>query len=382
MAAKLERTRTPGIFKRGRRYVFSYRVEGKQRWESARTLAAAREAKSARATDIGRGEFEPRSRLTLKEYASDWIERYQGRGRRGFRENTRIEYRRQLEHYIYPYFGAVRLTAITPSQIAKFVDGLCKQDLADQTIRNIVSPLRACLASAVREGLLRSNPTNDADLPNRATVEDSEQEQAKALSTDELAMLLALIPARHRLLFRLLAATGLRISEAIALRWRDLQLDGSAPQLNVRRALVRGVLGPPKSRYGRRSIPLDAELVSELRRAYKDTDWPGDDDLVFARPGGTAPDVTNLRRRALKPAAEEADLAWVGFHTFRHTCASMLFKQGRNAVQVQHWLGHHSAAFTLSTYVHLLDGDLGEPLSVPAAPAPDPAEATVWPTAS
>jgi len=44
--------------------------------------------------------------------------------------------------------------------------------------------------------------------------------------------------------------------------------------------------------------------------------------------------------------------------------ASLLFAQGRNAVQVQRWLGHHSAAFTLATYVHLLDGDLGEPLSL------------------
>jgi hypothetical protein len=54
----------------------------------------------------------------------------------------------------------------------------------------------------------------------------------------------------------------------------------------------------------------------------------------------------------------------MGFHTLRHTCASMLFASGRNAVQVQRWLGHHSAAFTLATYVHLLDGDIGEPLSL------------------
>ena len=65
------------------------------------------------------------------------------------------------------------------------------------------------------------------------------------------------------------------------------------------------------------------------------------------------------------PPARQADLPWVGFHTFRHTCASLLFASGRNAVQVQRWLGHHSAAFTLSRYVHLLDGDLGEALSLP-----------------
>jgi hypothetical protein len=55
MAAPLEKTRTPGVFKRGSRYVFSYRVDGKQRWESCRTLEEARRAKAARQTDIGRG---------------------------------------------------------------------------------------------------------------------------------------------------------------------------------------------------------------------------------------------------------------------------------------------------------------------------------------
>ncbi len=72
----------------------------------------------------------------------------------------------------------------------------------------------------------------------------------------------------------------------------------------------------------------------------------------------------NVFRRVLQPAREAADLPWVGFHAFRHTCASILFAEGRNAVQVQRWLGHHSAAFTLATYVHLLDGDLGEPLAI------------------
>jgi integrase len=60
-------------------------------------------------------------------------------------------------------------------------------------------------------------------------------------------------------------------------------------------------------------------------------------------------------------------LEWVGFHAFRHTCASLLFAQGRNVVQVQRWLGHHSPSFTLDTYVHLLDGDLGDPLSLPVS---------------
>ena len=129
MAAKMEKTRTPGIYKRGSRYVFAYRVDGKQRWESCRTLDEARRAKAARATDIGRGEFEEHSRITLHEYAREWIERYQGTGRRGFREETRTEYRGLLDKYALSHFSSrTKLTEITPRHIAYFVGWLCDQN--------------------------------------------------------------------------------------------------------------------------------------------------------------------------------------------------------------------------------------------------------------
>jgi Phage integrase family len=63
----------------------------------------------------------------------------------------------------------------------------------------------------------------------------------------------------------------------------------------------------------------------------------------------------------LKPAAKRAGVPWAGFHTLRHTCATMLFRGGLNAKQVQMWLGHHSPAFTLAVYVHLLPDDLPDP---------------------
>jgi integrase len=370
MAAKLGKTRTPGIFKRGSRYVFIYRVNGKQRWESSRTLDEARRAKAARMTDIARGEFEERSRVTLHEYAREWIERYQGRGRRGFRENTRDEYRRILEQYALRYFAErTRLTEIAPSQIAGFVAWLCDERkqgrvLSDQTVRNIVVPLRACLATAVREGLLRTNPSREVDLPHRPTAEDMEDEEVKVMSREELSTLLDVFPDRWRLFFWFLAATGLRISEAVALQWRHAQLDGPRPHIKIRRALVKGRMGPPKSRYGRREVPIDCRLADALTSARSASQWPRVTDPVFPSLVGSCLDSQKLRNRVLNPAREQAGLPWVGFHAFRHTCATMLFAEGRNAVQVQRWLGHHSAAFTLATYVHLLDGDIGEPLTV------------------
>lgn len=110
-------------------------------------------------------------------------------------------------------------------------------------------------------------------------------------------------------------------------------------------------------------------LVRQLRERRAESEWNRDQDLVFTVTGGKIVHVGNLRRRVLKPAAEEAGVPWAsGFHVFRHSCASMLFQSGRNAVQVQHFLGHHSAAFTLATYVHLLEGDdLGGPLDLESA---------------
>ncbi len=370
MAARREKTRTPGIYRRGDRYTFSYKVDGRQHWESARTLDEARRSKAARTADIARGEFEERSRLTLHEYAKEWVERHQGRGRRGFREHTREEYRRQLEQYVFRFFpGGVRLTDVSPSKVAEFVAWLCdpvKQGraLSDGTIRNIIKPLRGCLATAVREGLIRSNPARDVDLPHRPTAEDSEDDEIRTMSREELATFLECCPERWRVFFWFLAATGLRISETVALQWRHLELDGPSPHVKVRRALVKGRMGPPKTRYGRREVPLDHVLASALRDRRRTTEWPDAENPVFPASNGAYLDAENVRRRVLKPIREQACLPWLGFHAFRHTCATMLFAQGRNAVQVQRWLGHHSAAFTLARYVHLLDGNLGEPLAL------------------
>jgi integrase len=160
----------------------------------------------------------------------------------------------------------------------------------------------------------------------------------------------------------LLAATGLRISEAIALRWSDLQLDTAAPRLQVSRAIVRGVVGAPKSRHGARLVPLPAELANALR-AVRPPGSP-DDALVFPGRDGAPADVGSLRRRVLVPAADRASLPGVGFHTLRHTCASLLIESGLSVLRLQRWMGHHSPAFTLETYGHLLDGDLGPPLDL------------------
>jgi integrase len=96
--------------------------------------------------------------------------------------------------------------------------------------------------------------------------------------------------------------------------------------------------------------------------------------LVFSSQVGSPLRDGDVGKRVLKPAAIRAGLlrpreawfkadkpeSWVGFHTFRHTCASLLFADGKNVKQVQEWLGHADPGFTLRTYVHLMDDGLGD----------------------
>jgi integrase len=393
MAAKLTKTGTPGVFKRGNRYAVIYRDgEGSQRQESARTYDEARRLRSTREATVSDGSYQAQTRQRFADYADAWVERYQGTGRRGFAEHTRNDYRRDLKAYAHPRLGRLRLEQITPRHIADFVAWLCDEEaqgraLADATVRRILAPVRSCLRSAMREGLIRHNPTQGAALPARdehRRIEDGkddlgDDQDVRALTTDQLAALLLVAPSEHKLMFELLAATGLRISEAVALRIGDLTLDGGRPMVRVRRAWVKGAFKPPKSKYGRRQVPIDHGLVLALRKATAGTADPR--ALLFPAPGDLPLHASNLLMRAFKPAAEEAGVPWAGFHTLRHTCATRLFADGRNAVQVQRWLGHSDPGFTLRTYVHLLNDDLGEPLGPPegvsrVSAEPTPLDAT------
>jgi integrase len=229
--------------------------------------------------------------------------------------------------------------------------------------------------TALEDGLLRSNPASGLRLAqHRPELAGDDEEQVKAMNEEELARLLTTIgrtAQRWWLFFVVLAWSGLRIGELVELRWRDVDLGQRI--VHVRRRYHAGRVGPPKSKYGKRFLRLTPQLARALWRLRAET-GAGDDELVFTVPGGSRVDPSNLMSRVLKPAAAEAGLgewvrdgrclrasSWVGFHTFRHTCATVLFRQGWNAVQVQRWLGHHKPSFTLDTYVHLLPEDVPEP---------------------
>lgn len=382
----LQKTATPGIYKRGSRYVVIYRdPSGKQRKKAAKTLAEARRRKAELIADVARGEYRALSRVTFAEYAPEWIASYQGRTTRGFRDETRAEYARDLgldpgtrkpldpPRGALAFFGRMRLAEIEPRDVKRYAAHHAERGLSPASVRLEVAPVRALLATAMEEGLIRSNPAAGLRIAQRAEAELDESERVKALTENELRAFLESVncqPCRReyragcadcmgwRLFLEFLAHTGLRIGEAVALRWGDV--DFGRRRVKVRRRYYRGSFAPPKSRYGRRDVPLSEGMSRRLWELRK-TSSPSDDAPLFASRSGGLLDSSNVFSRVLKPAAKSAGVPWAGFHTLRHSCASILFRRGLNAKQVQVWLGHHSPAFTLATYVHLLPDDLPAP---------------------
>jgi integrase len=367
----LEPTKDKGIYKRGGRYVVVYRdPRGRQRKRFARTRREARDLKAALRTDIRRGEFRDLSHDTLAEYASEWIESYTGRTRRGLGDGTRDDYRGALEREIIPVLGRLRIAEIEPRDIKRLATSLAARGLAATSVTKTIAPLKALLATAVEEGDLRSNPAAGLRIAQPAGDDVNEgEERAKALTEDELGRILVKLPQERRFFFDFLSQTGLRIGEAIELRFGDV--DGT--WLRVHRRFYRGRVGLPKGRK-KRSVPISRELAQQLWALRKER-RASDADLIFTSAKGMRIDTSNLMSRILKPAAIDADLgewvredghlrpkSWVGFHTFRHTAATRLFiGQGWNAAQVCRFLGHTDPGFTLRTYVHLLPEDLPVP---------------------
>lgn len=150
----------------------------------------------------------------------------------------------------------------------------------------------------------------------------------------------------------LAASTGLRASELIALKWRDV--DFKAQEINLCRSLVSQVLGTMKTEASRKPLPLDSGIAAVLLDWRSRTPFNQADDWLFASPnmrGQQAYWPETLLRRHIRPAAKRAGITkTIGWHTLRHTYAKLLKANGEDVKTVQELLRHANSSITLDVY--------------------------------
>lgn len=339
----------PGVFRKGNRYIVTWRHRGQQRKKSFRTLDEAKRHK-ARCTT---GDTTPVSRERFDAHARAWLDMYQGRTQRGRPgPGTLDTYRHAIEAHAIPFFKGARMSEIGPPDVRQWLDAMRAKGLKAASIRAYLAPVRAMFAEAVEDGALKTNPALV-----RVTGDTQRHHGPKMLTPAEIQRLRDAIPADRLDLFDFLAYTGCRISEALGATWQRITVDPQGrPVFEVREQFYRGELrAHAKTAAGTRAVPLAPDIARRLRARRLQSPHSLDNHPVFATIRGTHIDAANWRNHAWNPARKAAGLPWATTHTLRHSLASLLLENGHTIEQIAAWLGHEDSAFTLRTYVHTRD---------------------------
>ena len=311
----------------------------------------------------GQGKaYTPPSKQVLAEYLDEWLRDHV---RVNLRATTVANYEHQVRYHIVPALGHLKLSEITTQALKAWVGGLAtpKADggsgLSPRSTAIARTVLREALEEAVRVGQIPNNPLDRVRPPRQQPkrVDSFTVQQIRALSR---------VTEQHRLanLFTVLWQTGLRIGEALALRWEDLDLDNAS--LTVHRNLVEVhghmLLQRPKTIAGEREIALTAQTVAVFRRQQEaqavermihGEGW-NPDGLVFPSEAGT-PLMRRNVSRAWAILRDRAGLPRYGLHALRHTAASLQLMAGIGLREISATLGHESPAFTARIYAHVLE---------------------------
>lgn len=308
------------------------------------------------------------AKLILATYVETWIAGPLAASDR--KPNTRAMYATVArKHIAGRALGRAALDKVKPSTVESWVVELRQAGLSQSTVRSVYTVLRAILDSAVRDGLLATNP---AAVVKRPKVDHHE---AAFLTPGQVRALLAAAEgSRYAPLFQLLVNTGLRRGEALALTWRDVDLEEGLLRVRGTLARVDGLLAvtPPKTAKSRRAVPLSPSVVEllkaqrqrqRLERAVAGSQWAGS-EYVFTTELGEPCDPRNALR-ALKAAAAKHNRAVVkegrtgdrlpdvGLHSLRHSAASVMLTNGVPLMVVGDILGHASVAITGDIYGHV-----------------------------
>jgi integrase len=358
-----------GIFKRitrdgrSRFEVMFHDSDGRPRWRTADTLTEARLLRAELVTRIASGERLTVSKVTLEQFAQEWLAQQQPR----LRASTHRLYSAYLHQHIYPRLGKRQLSTITVDDIAQLIadmqhgwryrqqDGrlarIQGKPFSGWTIRGVLVALSRVLGHAARRGHLHSNPVQRLEKDERPTAT---RRELPSLDRDAIGALIASTPQRYRTLIALSVLTGIRQGEALGLRWQDIDLREGL--IRIRHQLDRnGSLVEPKTAAAKRDIPIPPSLNRLLTTHKQEAFARGYaklGDLVFASQTGHHLDHRNISRRGLNKALTNAGLPHLRWHDLRHLAASALISQGASIAYLSRILGHSNPAITLSIYAH------------------------------
>lgn len=276
----------------------------------------------------------------------------------------------ELKTHLLPVFGNIRVEKITLPMVQVFVNKIANNpNLGSVSLKIILSINKRILKYAVNLQLITVNPADNIIVPkNKKNI--SQKKELKYFETNQLKQFkdyLNKLPNTfrnyyHKTLYDTLLATGLRIGEAVALEWSDIDLDNGYIDVNKTLVWSRMETNSPKSMAGYRKIPIDRNTVLMLRlykarqhQCFIEHGYGGKmAEHVFSNGLHAYPSREGLQKTLTKHL-KLAGLPYLTLHAFRHTHASLLLNAGISYKELQQRLGHSTLAMTMDTYSHLFD---------------------------
>lgn len=302
------------------------------------------------------GEYIELSRLTLTEWLDIWLSEYN----KHIKPRTLNLYIGQCKHRIKPELGAIKLSALKPHEIQKFINKQSegktgKRALSPKSVKNIYGILHKALEQAVSVGYIKTNPAKAVKLP-RIT-----KPVINPLDSEQIALFLKAIKGhKYELLYIFVLFTGLRQGEILGLTWDCIQGETIFVHRQLQRINGKFHLVTLKNDKTRRITPA-AAIMSMLKehkaiqikwKEFAGEAWDNGESFVFTNELGRHL-IECTVYDSFKRIVSKMGIPGTRFHDLRHSYAVAALQAGDDVKTVQENLGHHTAAFTLDVYGHV-----------------------------
>lgn len=325
--------------------------QGRRREKTAgSTRKSAELLRSRLEKELASGEWgkEKREDPTLSQFYERWITSKE----KSLKPSTLVSYKVAFRNHILPRLGKKRLSDIRPLDIQAFVDDLSSNGFSPATVGRLYRYLRACMRQAVAWEVIGESPFKGILLPRIP------KDELVFLDDKEISRLLEEAREPEKALFAVLALAGLRLGEALALQWKDIDFDMRAIYVTKSFSYWGGIQ-EPKTEASRRAVPL-LPTLAEILLDHKDFMGDPEPDAFLFQTRGLRPlDPANARKR-FEETLKRAGLKRVTLHSLRHSYASIMLASGASIKALQHALGHSQVTMTLGTYGHLIEERMDE----------------------
>lgn len=275
--------------------------------------------------------------------------------RQNTKESTVYDTDHKIRNRILPYFQGRRVANIKPLDVQMWMDTLSEYSYKYRL--GLRGHLSALLRYADRYYDIPTIMNKVAPLRNTEP-----KKEMLFWTEDEFRRFIQCIPIKypaHRMYFLTLYLVGCRKSEALALTWKDIDLENGL--ISITKSITRKIDGAPykvttpKNLASNRTVSIPKSLCDEFAK-YRASlgDTANEDSFVF---GGDHPLVERTTDRLMANASKEAGVKKIRLHDLRHSCASLLISKGVTIVAVSKRLGHSNIEQTLNTYSHMMPRD-------------------------